>query len=236
MWYNREGYLGMKGEFMNENISLPEFMRNELVIKKQLELRQRKGYLISKRIFDIVVSLLLLAPLSIVFLIIAIAIKLEDGGPVFYRQERVTTNGRKFKIFKFIGPLVTQDHDPRITKVGRRVRNYRLDEVAQLLNVLIGDMSFVGARPEVQKYVDAYTPEMQTTLLMPAGVTSLAAIEFRHEAEKIAEWTKQGLTVDEAYIEHILPEKMKYNIDYLEKCSLKNDIAIMVKTVIAVLK
>ena len=101
MWYNRKGYLGMKGEFMNENISLPEFMRNEFVIKKQLELRQRKGYLISKRIFDIVVSLLLLAPLSIVFLIIAIAIKLEDGGPVFYRQERVTTNGRKFKIFKF---------------------------------------------------------------------------------------------------------------------------------------
>ncbi len=203
MWYNREGYLGMKGDFMNENISLPEFMRNEL----------------------------------------AIAIKLEDGGPVFYRQERVTTNGRKFKIFKFrtmvlnadkVGPLVTQDHDPRITKVGRRVRNYRLDEVAQLLNVLIGDMSFVGARPEVQKYVDAYTPEMQTTLLLPAGVTSIAAIEFRHEAEKIAEWTKQGLTVDEAYIKHILPEKMQYNIDYLKKCSLKNDIAIMVKTVIAV--
>lgn len=148
---------------MNENISLPEFMRNELVIKTQKELRQRKGYLISKRIFDIVVSLLLLVPLSIVFLVIAIAIKLEDGGPVFYRQERVTTNGRKFKIFKFrtmvlnadkVGPLVTQDHDPRITKVGRRVRNYRLDEVAQLLNVLIGDMSFVGARPEVQKYVE----------------------------------------------------------------------------------
>ena len=245
MWYNREGYLGMKGDFMNENISLPEFMRNELVIKTQKELRQRKGYLISKRIFDIVVSLLLLVPLSIIFLVIAIAIKLEDGGPVFYRQERVTTNGRKFKIFKFrtmvlnadkVGPLVTQDHDPRITKVGRRVRNYRLDEVAQLLNVLIGDMSFVGARPEVQKYVDAYTPEMQTTLLLPAGVTSIAAIEFRHEAEKIAEWTKQGLTVDEAYIKHILPEKMQYNIDYLEKCSLKNDIAIMVKTVIAVLK
>jgi len=211
---------------MNENISLPEFMRNELVIKTQRELRQRKGYLISKRIFDIVVSLLLLVPLSIVFLVIAIAIKLEDGGPVFYRQERVTTNGRKFKIFKFrtmvlnadkVGPLVTQDHDPRITKVGRRVRNYRLDEVAQLLNVLIGDMSFVGARPEVQKYVDAYTPEMQTTLLLPAGVTSIAAIEFRHEAEKIAEWTKQGLTVDEAYIKHILPEKMQYNIDYLKK-------------------
>ena len=134
MWYNREGYLGMEGEFMNENISLPEFMRNELVIKTQKELRQRKGYLISKRIFDIVVSLLLLVPLSIIFLVIAIAIKLEDGGPVFYRQERVTTNGRKFKIFKFrtmvlnadkVGPLVTQDHDPRITKVGRRVRNYR---------------------------------------------------------------------------------------------------------------
>ena len=106
-------------------------------------------------------------------------------------------------------PIVTHDHDQRIKKVWLLLRNYRLDEVAQLLNVLIGDMSFVGARPEVQKYVDAYTPEMQTTLLLPAGVTSLAAIEFRHEAEKI---------------------------DYLEKCSLKNDIAIMVKTVIAVLK
>ena len=235
----------MRGEVMEEKNSLPEFMRNELVINKQKELRQKKGYLISKRIFDIVVSLLLLIPLSIVFIIIAFAIKLEDGGPVFYRQERVTTNGRIFKIFKFrtmilnadkVGPLVTQDYDPRITKVGRRVRNYRLDEVAQLLNVLIGDMSFVGARPEVQKYVDAYTPEMQTTLLLPAGVTSLAAIEFRHEAEKIAKWTEQRLSVDEAYIQHILPEKMQYNIDYLNECSLKKDIAIMVKTVIAVLK
>ena len=123
MWYNREGYLGMKGDFMNENISLPEFMRNELVIKTQKELRQRKGYLISKRIFDIVVSLLLLVPLSIVFLVIAIAIKLADGGPVFYRQERVTTNGRKFKIFKFRTMVLNADnHQVTIlTKDGKQL-------------------------------------------------------------------------------------------------------------------
>ena len=230
---------------MKEKRRLPEFMNHEIVRRKQQELQRRRGYLLSKRVFDILVSLLLLIPLSVVFLIVAVAIKLEDGGPVFYRQERITTNGRVFRIFKFrtmilnadkVGPLVTQDHDPRITKVGRKIRNYRLDEVAQILNVLLGDMSFVGARPEVKKYVDAYTPEMQTTLLLPAGVTSLAAIEFRHESEKIAQWTGQGLSVDEAYIQHILPEKMQYNIDYLNQCSLKTDIAIMIKTVIAVLK
>ncbi len=225
--------------------NLPEFMKNNEVKEYYDILNKRRGQLALKRALDFIGGLIGTIVLSPIMIILAIVIKCESKGPALFKQVRVTQYGREFKIFKFrtmvlnadkVGPLVTQDHDPRITKVGRRVRNYRLDEVAQLLNVLIGDMSFVGARPEVQKYVDAYTPEMQTTLLLPAGVTSIAAIEFRHEAEKIAEWTKQGLTVDEAYIEHILPEKMQYNIDYLKKCSLKNDIAIMVKTVIAVLK
>ena len=245
MWYNREGYLGMKGDFMNENISLPEFMRNGLVIKTQKELRQRKGYLISKRIFDIVVSLLLLVPLSIVFLVIAIAIKLEDGGPIFYRQQRITTYGRVFRIFKFrtmvmnadkMGPLVTQDNDSRITKIGKKIRSFRLDEVPQLINVLIGDMSFVGTRPEVQKYVDAYSEEMMVTLLLPAGITSKSSIEFRNEADKISKWMEQGLTADEAYIQKILPEKMQYNIDYIEEVSVAQDIKVMLQTVFAVLR
>ena len=241
MWYNREGYLGMKGDFMNENISLPEFMRNELVIKTQKELRQRKGYLISKRIFDIVVSLLLLVPLSIVFLVIAIAIKLEDGGPVFYRQERVTTNGRIFKIFKFrtmvvnadkLGAQVTKENDPRITKIGHKLRKYRLDELPQLLNVITGDMSFVGTRPEVPRYVDCYSKEMLATLLLPAGVTSEASITYKDENELIG----NAENPDEVYVKKVLPEKMKYNLDALRSFSLLGEIKTLLKTVGAVIK
>lgn len=229
---------------MDKSQQIPEFMRNAYTIEAQQLLQKKKGYLISKRLFDIIVSLLLLVILSPVFLVVSISIKMEDGGPVFYRQQRITTYGREFRIFKFrtmilnadkIGPLVTEDEDPRITKVGRKIRSIRLDEVPQLLNVLIGDMSFVGTRPEVKKYVDCYTPEMQMTLLLPAGVTSLAAIEFRRESEKIAHWTSQGMSVDEAYVEHILPEKMKYNIEALKTPSFLNDCKIMLKTIKAVM-
>jgi len=235
----------LKGDFMNENISLPEFMRNELVIKTQKELRQRKGYLISKRIFDIVVSLLLLVSLSIVFLVIAIAIKLEDGGPVFYRQERITTYGRTFRIFKFrtmvkdadkLGTAVTQQNDPRISKVGHKLRKLRLDELPQLINVLVGDMSFVGVRPEVAKYVDKYSDEMNATLLLPAGITSPASIEYKDEDEVIEKFKGSGRSVDEIYVEEILPDKMKYNLKYIEEFSVINDIKIMIRTAIAVVK
>lgn len=230
---------------MDKNKKIPEFMQNSYTLEAMQILNQKKIYLAVKRLFDIVLSLLLLVILSPIFLIVTICIKLEDNGPVFYRQQRVTKYGRIFRIYKFrtmilnadkVGPLVTEDEDPRITKIGRKIRSYRLDEVPQLLNVLFGDMTFVGTRPEVKKYVDMYTPEMQVTLLLPAGITSLSSIEFRHEAEKIAHWTAQGFSVDEAYVQKILPEKMTYNIDYIKQSSLWNDFSIMVKTVLAVLK
>ena len=181
MCYNDEGLLGMRGVDMRTEHQMPEFMKNHYTLEAVKVLEKKKATLIFKRLFDICLSLILLVILSPVFLVLAICIKLEDGGPIFYRQQRITTYGRVFRIFKFrtmilnadkMGPLVTQDHDSRITKIGKKIRDFRLDEIAQLINVLIGDMTFVGTRPEVQKYVDAYSEEMMVTLLLPAGITS----------------------------------------------------------------
>ena len=230
---------------MRTEHQMPEFMKNHYTLEAIKVLQQKKGTLIFKRLFDICLSLILLVLLLPVFLVLAICIKLEDGGPIFYRQQRITTYGRVFKIFKFrtmvlnadkMGPLVTQDNDSRITKIGKKIRDFRLDEIAQLINVLIGDMTFVGTRPEVQKYVDAYSDEMMVTLLLPAGITSKSSIEFRNEADKISKWMEQGLTADEAYIQKILPEKMKYNIDYISELSIAQDIKVMLQTVFAVLR
>ena len=243
--YNDEGLLGMRGVDMKTEHQMPEFMKNHYTLKAEEVLQKKKATLFFKRLFDICLSLILLVILSPVFLVLSICIKLEDGGPIFYRQQRITTYGRVFRIFKFrtmvmnadkMGPLVTQDNDSRITKIGRKIRSFRLDEVPQLINVLIGDMSFVGTRPEVQKYVDAYSEEMMVTLLLPAGITSKSSIEFRNEADKISKWMGQGLTADEAYIQKILPEKMQYNIDYIEEVSVAQDIKVMLQTVFAVLK
>ena len=243
--YNDEGLLGMRGVDMRTEHQMPEFMKNHYTLEAIKVLQQKKGTLIFKRLFDICLSLILLVILSPVFLFLAICIKLEDGGPIFYRQQRITTYGRVFRIFKFrtmilnadkMGPLVTQDNDSRITKIGKKIRDFRLDEIAQLINVLIGDMTFVGTRPEVQKYVDAYSKEMMVTLLLPAGITSRSSIEFRNEADKISKWMEQGLTADEAYIQKILPEKMRYNIDYISELSITQDIKVMLQTVFAVLR
>lgn len=243
--YNNEGLLGMRGVDMRTEHQMPEFMKNHYTLEAIKVLQQKKGTLIFKRLFDICLSLILLVLLSPVFLVLAICIKLEDGGPIFYRQQRITTYGRVFRIFKFrtmvlnadkMGPLVTQDNDSRITKIGKKIRDFRLDEIAQLINVLIGDMTFVGTRPEVQKYVDAYSDEMMVTLLLPAGITSKSSIEFRNEADKISKWMEQGLTADEAYIQKILPEKMRYNIDYISELSITQDIKVMLQTVFAVLR
>ena len=204
-------------------------------------LSKKKGSLIIKRVFDIVVSLIMLILLSPVFLILVIAIKADSKGPVFYRQERITQYGRTFKIFKFrtmvnnadkIGTQVTVNNDARITKVGSFIRDYRLDEISQLLNILTGDMSFVGTRPEVKKYVDAYTPEMMATLLLPAGVTSLASIKYKDEAELL----EQAEDADKAYIEKVLPRKMKYNLEGINSFGFWNDIKLMFMTVGAVVK
>ena len=170
-------------------------------------------------------------------------IKIDSKGPVFYRQERVTTNGKIFKIVKFRtmiqdadkrGTLITGKQDSRITRIGNKIRKCRLDELPQLINILKGEMSFVGTRPEVKKYVDMYTDEMKATLLMPAGVTSMASIKFKDEDEIISKQTKSGKTVDEAYVNDILPEKMKWNLEYIEKFSILEDIKICIETVIKV--
>lgn len=218
---------------------LPDFMRTKEVHPYYDSLKKKQGQLIFKRIFDIICSLLLIVILSPVLLIISIWIKCDSKGPVFYRQERVTQYGKIFRIFKFrtmvtnadqIGSLVTIDKDPRITKVGEKIRKCRLDEIPQLFNVLKGEMTFVGTRPEVKKYVDAYTNEMYATLLLPAGVTSLASIEFKDEDTLLNKSKVNHESVDTVYVKQILPFKMKFNLEYLKDFYIGKDIYLCVKT------
>ena len=182
----------------------------------------------------------MLAILFPLFLILAIAIKVDSRGPVFYRQVRITQYGKRFRIFKFrtmvqnadkIGAQVTVNHDPRITRVGRFIRKCRLDEVCQLIDVLRGTMTFVGTRPEVPKYVDRYTDSMMATLLLPAGVTSLASIYYKDEAELL----DSAEDPDKVYVEEVLPGKMYYNLKAIERFGFWRDIGIMFMTVFAVL-
>ena len=219
---------------------LPESLQKDEIKPYYDILKKKRLSLFFKRLFDIVVSALMLIILSPVFLILAIAIKLDSKGPVFYRQKRITQYGKEFRIFKFrtmvqnadkIGSLVIVGSDSRITKVGKLIRKCRLDEICQLIDVLRGTMTFVGTRPEVKKYVDAYTPEMLATLLLPAGVTSLASIMYKDEDELL----KGAEDVDKTYIELCLPGKMKYNLKAIEKFSFFGDIKIMFMTVFAVL-
>ena len=168
-------------------------------------------------------------------------IKLDSKGPVLFKQVRVTSYGKKFKIWKFrtmvnnadkIGTQVTTRGDSRITRVGHLLRKVRLDEFPQLFNVLTGDMTFVGTRPEVPKYVECYTDEMKATLLLPAGITSRASIEYKDE-EKLLENAENADTV---YVQKVLPEKMKYNLREIERYSFWRDIETMIRTVFAVIK
>lgn len=218
---------------------LPPQMQTEAV-KPYYEILQKKQIsLIFKRLFDIVVSLIMLLILSPVFLILAIAIKLDTEGPVFYRQVRVTQYGKEFHIFKFrtmvnnadkIGSQVTVGGDSRITRVGKVIRECRLDEIGQLLNILGGSMTFVGTRPEVPKYVEKYTPEMWATLLLPAGVTSEASIRYKDEAALL----DAAEDVDATYIQDVLPGKMKYNLRSIQEYSFFKDIETMFQTIFAV--
>lgn len=219
---------------------LPEYMRNDKVKPYYELLKKRTGSLIMKRIFDIVMSLLLLMILFPVFLVVSIWIKLDSKGPVFFRQVRVTTYGKQFRIFKFRtmcenaekkGSLVTVGNDSRITKVGEKIRHCRLDEIPQLLNVLAGDMTFVGTRPEVVKYVNAYSDEMYATLLLPAGITSVASIQYKDEDEILS----KAKDPDDAYIHEVLPDKMKYNLASIENFSFLNEIKTMANTLKAVI-
>lgn len=218
---------------------LPPQMQTEAV-KPYYEILQKKQIsLIFKRLFDIVVSLIMLLILSPVFLVLAIAIKLDSKGPVFYRQVRVTQYGKEFRIFKFrtmvnnadkIGSQVTVGGDSRITRVGKVIRECRLDEIGQLLNILGGSMTFVGTRPEVPKYVEKYTSEMWATLLLPAGVTSEASIRYKDEAALL----DASEDVDATYIQDVLPGKMKYNLRSIQEYSFFKDIKTMFQTVFAV--
>lgn len=218
---------------------LPAEMQTDEVRKYYDILRKKNFSLFWKRVFDIFVSALMLIVLSPLFLVLAIAIKIDSKGPVFYRQERVTQYGKHFRIFKFRsmvvnadkGSQVTVDQDSRITRMGRLIRKCRLDEVSQLIDVFRGTMTFVGTRPEVPKYVSEYTPEMMATLLLPAGVTSLASIYYKDEAELL----NGAEDIDKVYIEKILPAKMYYNLKAIEKFGFWRDIKTMFMTVFAVL-
>lgn len=220
---------------------LPKRMQNDAVRPYYERLQKKKYSLFFKRCVDVVLSAVLLTLLAPVLLVIAIAVKLDSPGPAFFRQVRVTQYGRTFRIFKFrtmvehadrMGAQVTASGDARITRLGKKMRHYRLDELPQLINILLGDMSFVGTRPEVVKYVRAYTDEMTATLLLPAGVTSEVSIQYKDEEKLLA-----GVEdVDAAYIQTVLPEKMAYNLKSLREFSLIHEFKIMADTVIAVFR
>ena len=200
----------------------------------------KRASIVLKRIFDIFISLVLLGILLIPIAVIAVAVKLDSKGPVMFRQERVTRYGKVFRIFKFrtmvvnaesLGSMVTTDSDSRVTKIGRTLRKYRLDELPQVFNVLAGSMSVVGTRPEVPKYVRQYEDAYYATLLLPAGITSLASIMYKDEEKLLASHED----ADKVYIEKILPEKMKYNLEYTKSFGFGSDIRLMFKTVREVL-
>ncbi len=218
---------------------LPPEMQTEAVKRYYEILQNKKGSLFLKRVFDLVASITALIVFLPIFFVLAIIIKMDSPGPVFYRQERVTQYGQRFRIHKFRtmvqnadkGSQVTVNNDSRITRVGKVIRACRLDETAQLLDVIKGSLTLVGTRPESPHFVDAYTDEMMATLLLPAGVTSLASIYYKDEARLLdgAEDT------DKVYVEKILPGKMYYNLKGIEKFSFWGDIRILVMTVFAVL-
>ena len=226
-------------------MNIDKRFETEIVKKYREEIEKRRVSLFLKLFLDKVLALVLLIPLSPIILVIAIWIKLDSEGAVFYRQERITTYGRPFRIFKFrtmvkdadkLGAAVTEHNDPRISRAGDKLRKVRLDELPQLFNVLLGDMSFVGVRPEVAKYVNRYTDEMNATLLLPAGITSPASIEYKDEDEVIEKFKGSGRSIDDIYIEEVLPDKMKYNLEYIKNFSIINDIKIMIQTALAVIK
>lgn len=221
--------------------ALPKNMKNKYTKEYLGLLEKRRFSLCAKRVFDVAVSLLILLVLSPLLLLLALAVKLDSRGPVFYRQVRVGRYNQDFKIFKFrtmvqdadkIGPPLTVGDDPRVTRVGHLIRKLRLDEFSQLLNVLGGSMSLVGPRPEVRKYVDVYTPKYMATLLIRPGITATSSIAFKDEDSLL----NAAEDPEKVYVEQILPPKMAYNLAYMKKISLLNDIKIMFQTVGAVLK
>lgn len=220
---------------------LPEKMRTREVRRYYNIIVRHSGWFKVKRVMDICVSLVLLAILLIPMGIIALMIKTDSQGPVFFRQERVTQYGKIFKIYKFrtmvdnasqLGSQVTVNNDARITRVGKLLRKYRLDEFPQLFNILAGDMTLVGTRPEVVKYVKEYSGEMYATLLLPAGLTSRTSIAYKDEDKLL----KDAKDADKVYVDEILPVKMKYNLESLRRFGVREDMTVMWNTFVSVLK
>ena len=220
---------------------LPEHMQNQEVRRYYEILRKKRVSLCAKRIFDVVMSVLLILILCPFMLVIGILVGVTSPGGAVFKQVRVTTYGKRFRIYKFRtmvaeaperGTQVTVSGDSRVTGIGKFLRKVRLDELPQLFNIVKGEMSFVGTRPEVEKYVGHYSDRMLATLLMPAGVTSTASIEYKDE-ERLLSTSRD---VDETYVKEILPAKMEYNLRYLEKYSFYRDIIILFQTVAAVLR
>lgn len=216
---------------------LPIEMQKEAIMPYYKILKKRKISRFLKRCFDILMSFFPLIILFPFFLTIAFFIKITSKGPVFYRQVRVTRYNKDFRIFKFRtmvvnadqkGSLVTTKNDSRITKIGKFLRKTKLDELPQLINVLFGQMSFVGTRPEVRKYVDEYSDEMFATLLMPAGITSSASVKYKDEASLI----ENAENVDDVYINVILNDKMKYNLEDIKKFNFFREIGCIFKTIL----
>lgn len=219
---------------------LPEFMKIDEVKPYYDILSKKKFSLFVKRVFDITVALIMLIILSPLIIVVSILIACGSKGGVFYRQERVTKYGKIFRIHKFrtmvanadkVGSLVTTAQDNRITGIGKVLRKLRIDEVPQLFDIIAGNMTFVGTRPEVKKYVDNYTPEMIATLLLPAGLTSEASVRYKDEAELL----DNAEDVDKVYVEQVLPAKMKYNLESIKSFGFFKDIGTMFKTAFAVL-
>lgn len=226
--------------------NLPVCMQQPEIKKYYRALSKKRPALAAKRFLDVILAFMITVILLPVMLILAVCIKLDSKGPVFYRQERITQYGKPYRIFKFRtmvtgadkrGPLVTTGQDTRITRMGHKLRKYRLDEIPQVFNVLKGEMSFVGTRPEVRKYVECYTPEMLATLLLPAGITSRTSIVYKDEDKILEEYSKTtDKSTDEIYVQYVLPQKMNYNLEYLETYSFWGDLKVMIDTVLAVVK
>lgn len=221
--------------------NLPEKMKTEAVRPYYEALDKKRAELAAKRAFDVLASSAMIVATSPILAGVAYKIKKDDNGPAFFRQTRVTQYGEEFRIFKFrtmvvnadkLGAQVTSQNDPRITPSGEFLRKYRLDELPQLFNIFLGDMTFVGTRPEVPKYVAEYTDEMMATLLLPAGVTSEASIMYKDEAELLT----NAEDADRTYVEEVLPAKMKYNLDQIKNFGLAKEFGLLFKTVAAVIK
>lgn len=226
---------------LRECNKLPKYMRTDEVRPYYEYLKKKKVSLIMKRSFDVIVASIMLLILLPLLVVVSFLIVTDSKGGVFYRQERVTQYGRKFRIFKFrtmvtnadkIGTQVTVQNDVRITKIGNKLRKYRIDEIPQLINIILGDMTFVGTRPESTYYVRHYTPEMFATLLLPAGVTSEASIRYKDEAELL----EKAENVDEVYVKKVLPDKMKYNLESMRVFSFRREIGTMIKTVAVIVR